>query len=262
MKRTFTTLCAASLLVALPAAAFDELRPGTEQPGRRFSAGMELSRGDYGLSQDTTIIYVPFSYRQAVGGGWQLGVTAPWISIDGPGTVTRDLGRFGGGGASRSESGIGDIIVSATHALAASADGSAGLDFTGKVKLGTASRSKGLGTGEEDLHVELQAYGKTGDITPFATLGYKIHGDPPGINLRDVLYLEAGAWRRVGERRTAGLMWRGQERVVSGVDPKSEAVGFYLVRLDVEWTAQFYGLIGLADGSPDLGAGAFLIRRF
>ena len=134
------------------------------------------------------------AYRRAVGGGWQLGVTAPWISIDGPGTVTRDLGRFGGGGASRSESGIGDIIVSATHALAASADGSAGLDFTGKVKLGTASRSKGLGTGEEDLHVELQAYGKTGDITPFATLGYKIHGDPPGINLRDVLYLEAGAW--------------------------------------------------------------------
>lgn len=261
MKRMFRTFCATSLLAATPVAAADDLWPGTEQPGRRFSAGMELTRGDYGLAEDTTIIYVPFSYRQSAG-PWQLGVTAPWISIDGPGNVTRDLGRFGPAGASRSESGLGDIILSATHPLATSADGSAALDFTGKLKVGTASRSKGLGTGEEDLHVQLDAYGRTGDITPFATLGYKVHGDPPGINLRDVLYLELGGWRRVGERRTAGLAWRGQERVADGVDPKSEITGFYLVRLDVEWTAQFYGLVGLADGSPDLGAGAFLIRRF
>lgn len=261
MRYACLIAAAACLGAAVPAAA-DDLKPGTEQPGRRFSAGMEVTRGDYGLSEDTTIIYVPFSYRQAVGSGWQLGVTVPWISIDGPANVNRELGRFGGGGGTRSESGVGDVVVSATHPLATSADGSAALDFTGKLKLGTASRSKGLGTGEEDVYVQLDAYGRTGDFTPFATLGYKIHGDPPGINLRDVFYLELGASRRVGERRTAGLMWRGQERVAAGVDPQSELTGFYLVRLDVEWSAQLYGVLGLADGSPDLGAGAFLIRRF
>lgn len=260
MKRTFTTLCAACLVAATPVSA-DELRPGTEQTGRRFSAGMEVTRGDYGLPENTTIIYVPLSYRHT-GGPWQLGVTVPWISIDGPANVNRDLGSFGGGGGSRSESGLGDVAASATHPLATSADGAAALDFTAKLKLGTASRSKGLGTGEEDVHVQLDAYGRSGDFTPFAVLGYKFLGDPPGINLRDVLYLELGGSRRVGERRTAGLMWRGQERTLAGGDPQSEITGFYLVRLDVEWTAQFYGLVGLADGSPDLGAGAFLIRRF
>lgn len=259
MKKSILSICAASCLAAAPATA-DELKPGTEPPGRRFSAGMEVSRGDYGQTGNTTIIYVPLSYRMD-SGPWQFAATVPWISVDGPGGVVRDLGRIGSGGGSRSESGVGDIIVAATRNLALTTGGTA-IDFTGKLKLGTASRSKGLGTGEEDLHFQLDVYGKAGELTPFVTLGYKVLGDPPGTDLRDVFYLEIGASRPIGERRTAGLMWRGQERVVAGGKPQSEVTAFYLVRLDTEWTAQLYGLVGLADGSPDLGAGAFLIRRF
>jgi hypothetical protein len=252
--------CAASLACAPVALAADDYKPGAEPTGRRFSAGMEVTRGDYGLSEDTTIIYIPLSYR-LTSGPWQFGVTVPWISVDGPGTVVRDLGRISGGGASRSESGLGDIILQATRSLSTAASGLA-LDLTGKLKLGTASRSDGLGTGEEDFHVQLDAYGRTGEFTPFATLGYKFLGDPPGVNLRNVLYLDVGATRRIDERRSAGLLWHGQERVTAGVKPQSEINGYYLVQLDAAWKAQLYGIVGLADGSPDFGAGAFLIRHF
>jgi hypothetical protein len=249
-----------ALSAAQPARAADVAKPGTEPEGRRFSAGMEVTRGDYGQPGDTTIIYVPLSY-QMTSGPWQFGLTVPWISVDGPGNVVRDLGSFGGAGASRSESGLGDIIASATRSLATTAGGTA-FDLTGKLKLGTASRSDGLGTGEEDLHFQLDVYRRVGEFTPFATLGYKILGDPPGVDLRDVFYLELGATRRIDERRSAGLMWHGQEKTTSAGDPQSELTAYYIVRLDMQWKAQFYGLLGLADGSPDFGAGTFLIRNF
>ena len=261
MKNTkfLTTLCA--LVLGWPAGAVaDELRPGTEQAGRRFSGGMEVTRGDYGQSGDTTILYLPLSYRTGEG-PWTYGVTVPWISVDGFGNVTRDLGRYGAQGARRSESGLGDIVLSATRALA-QADSALQIDATAKLKLGTASRSKGLGTGEEDLHFQVEFYGKSGEFTPFVTAGYKVLGDPPGVGLRDVAFLEVGATRQVGATRTAGLMWHGQERAVAGGKAQSELTAYYQVRLDVEWSAQLYGLVGLSDGSPDLGGGAFLIRRF
>jgi len=117
-------------------------------------------------------------------------------------------------------------------------------------------------TGENDFHVQLDAYAVAGEFTPFATLGYKFLGDPPGIALRDVLYAELGAARRLDEQRSAGLMWHGQERTTAGGSPQSEVTAFYTRRFGQGWKAQFYGLLGLADGSPDYGGGAFLIRAF
>lgn len=260
-KRCVTVALGLVLASAATVRAADDVKPGAEPISRRFSAGMEVTRGDYGLSEDTTIIYIPLSYR-LTSGPWQFGATVPWISVDGPGNVVRDLGRIGGGGgASRSESGLGDIILQATRSLATAAGGAA-LDLTGKLKLGTASRSDGLGTGEEDFHVQLDVYGRAGEFTPFATLGYKFLGDPPGVDLRDVLYVDLGATRRIDERRSAGLLWHGQERTTAAGKPQSELNGYYLVRLDASWKAQLYGIVGLADGSPDFGAGAFLIRNF
>jgi len=226
----------------------------------RLSVGFEYTKGDYGQADDTAITYVPVTYKLG-GRPWLFGVTVPWIRVDGPANVTRETGAIGGAGASRTESGLGDIVLTATRSLALTERG--GLDFTGKLKLGTASRSKGLGTGEEDIHLQLDAYGApAGDFTPFATVGYKILGDPPGINLRNVFYADLGAARRLDAARSVGLMWHGQERTTPGGEPQSELMGFYTLRFGGPWKAQFYGILGLADGSPDYGAGAVIIRAF
>jgi hypothetical protein len=242
-----------ALAVALPAVAADERE-------NRLSVGIDRTTGDYGQARDTTITYVPVTYR--IGGQpWLFGVTVPWIKVQGPANVTRETGAIGGSGGTRTASGIGDVVASATRSLLVTAGGAA-LDVTGKVKFGTASRSKGLGTGKHDAHFQLDAYGGEGELTPFATAGYKMLGDPPGIDLRNVYFLNAGATRRLDGERSAGLMWHGQQRTTAGGDPQSELTLFYTRRFGVGWRAQFYGLLGLADGSPDYGGGAFAIRNF
>lgn len=243
------------LLVALPLAAH-----AADDTGTSLSVGIERSRGDYGQSSDTTITYVPFTAKLG-SRPWQFGLTVPWIQVEGPGNVVRDVGRFRGGGATRSESGLGDVIAFATRALGATAGGTA-FDLTGKLKFGTASAGSGLGTGENDAHVQLDAYRSEGAFTPFATAGYKVLGDPAGIDLNNVFYASIGASRRLDEARSAGLMWYGQQKTTDGGSAQSELSAFYTRRFGGVWKAQFYGLVGLADGSPDFGAGAFLIRAY
>lgn len=254
MRRIALAVALPLCVAVLPAAAQDD-------KGSSLSVGIERTTGDYGQPADTTITYVPVTYKLG-GRPWQFGVTVPWIEVQGPGNVTRDIGRFrGGSAASRTESGLGDVIAFATRSLLLTADGTA-LDLTGKFKLGTASRGDGLGTGENDVHLQLDAYRSAGEFTPFATLGYKILGDPPGVELKDVFYAEIGAARRLDERRSAGLMWHGQQKTTDGGAAQSELTAFYTRRFGEGWKAQFYGLLGLADGSPDYGGGAFLIRAF
>jgi len=246
-----------TLLLALAAAPW---AAAADDMGSSVSIGIERTTGDYGQGADTTITYVPVTAK--VGGKpWQFGVTVPWIRVEGPGNVVRDVGRFRSGGGSRTESGLGDVIAFATRALGTMADGTA-LDLTGKLKFGTASAGRGLGTGESDVHVQLDAYRTAGEFTPFATLGYKILGDPSGIDLRNVFFVSLGAARRLDAERSAGLMWHGQQKTTDGGDAQSELTAFYTRRFGGIWKAQFYGLVGLSDGSPDYGAGAFVIRAF
>jgi hypothetical protein len=261
MRRCLTIACAA-LAIPTGAAALDLPGPSprADGVGTSLSFGVERTTGDYGQARDTTITTVPVTFRLG-SRPWQFGVTVPWIEVKGPGNVTRDLGRFRPAGTNRSESGVGDIVAFATRGLATGAGGS-GLDATAAIKLGTASASKGLGTGEEDFSLQLDAYGGGGGLVPFGTLGHRWVGDPPGVSLRDVLFARLGAARWLDADTTAGLMWSGQERLAAGLEPKSELTAFYTRRFGAGWKAHFYGLLGLEDGSPDYGAGAFVVLLF
>ena len=246
--------CLALAAAAPWAAAADDM-------GSSLSIGIEQTTGDYGQAADTTITYVPITAKLG-NRPWQFGVTVPWIRVEGPGNVVRDVGRYrGAGGGTRTESGLGDVIAFATRALGTMPDGTA-FDFTGKLKFGTASAGSGLGTGENDVHLQLDAYRSAGEFTPFGTVGYKILGDPTGIELRNVFYISLGAARRLDAERSAGLMWYGQQKTTDDGDAQSEVTAFYTRRFGGMWKAQFYGLVGMSDGSPDYGAGALIIRAF
>ena len=134
------SLCASGLAAA-PALFAQESKPAaTPQYLHRFSVGFEYANGDYGASSDTSTVSIPFAYRLTTG-PWQFGATIPWLSQDGPGNVSRDIGRFGPSGASRSESGFGDLLVSGLRTLNTGSAGF-GLDVGMRVKLPTASHSK------------------------------------------------------------------------------------------------------------------------
>lgn len=64
----------------------------------RFSTGINFSKGDYGEIEDTEVISVPvgLTYRN---GNFKVRVSAPWVRIDGPGSLLQTPeGRDGGGG--------------------------------------------------------------------------------------------------------------------------------------------------------------------
>ncbi len=222
------------------------------------TSGFDYTVGNYGQSSDTTITYVPFTYKHETG-RWIYAVTVPYIEVEGPGNVTREVGRFRGPPRARSQAhaGLGDIVLAATYNLFFSPAGQV-LDLSGKLKLGTADRAKGLGTGEEDVYVQIDAYGNADGVTPFATVGYKWLGNPPGVELRDVYYLAFGASRALHSGREVGAMWFGQQKAAPAGAAQSEITVFLSQALGRAWRARLYGVLGLADGSPDYGVGAMV----
>ena len=158
------------------------------------------------------------------------------------------------------ESGLGDIVLGATYA--AYSDARLGVDFTGKVKLGTADEDKGLGTGEHDFIFLVDLYQSFDRITGFGGIGFHILGDAPGLPLDNVWSVNLGFTYKVDERDSAGLSFDARQRVASDASPQRELTGFFVRQLDRLWKAQLYALIGLADGSPDWGFGLSAARPF
>ncbi|HWQ37554.1 MAG TPA: hypothetical protein VNM24_02940 [Burkholderiales bacterium] len=229
-----------------------------------WTLGFDYSEGDYGNPQETEILYVPLTARYDTG-RWTFRATLPWVSIEGPGGVVPELGNVQGrtGKARREESGIGDGVGSATYNLSPGGGPAPIIDLTGKVKLPTASESRGLGTGEVDLAGQVDFYKPIApDTTGLLTLGYTILGDPPGVTLRNVFYGSFGAVYQIDEAVSIGASFDFRQRVIAGGEPQRELLGFVGYRRDRYWRVQGYVVQGLSDGSPDWGVGAVAIREY
>lgn len=230
-----------------------------------WSLGFDYSEGDYGDSTDTEILYIPFTARYDTG-PWTYRFTLPYVSITGPGNVIPDIGAIGGRTATTrrtTESGIGDFVASATYNLMPGGGTAPIVDLTGKAKLPTASESKGLGTGEMDLAAQVDVYKLMApQITGLATLGYTMLGDPPGVELRNVFYGSLGAIRQIDNRTSFGGTFDFRQRTSQFGDPQRELVGFVSYRANAGWRVQSYVVKGLANGSPDWGIGAVVLRQY
>lgn len=226
-----------------------------------FSTGIDYSSGDYGGDPvDTDITFVPFttSYKT---GQWKFKATIPWVRIIGPGTVVGagDGGVVIGNGNAQltrtNESGLGDIWLSATYESRLVPPELFYLDLTGKVKLPTADEDKGLGTGETDYTAQADVFKPLGQFTPFATVAYKIKGDPSGINLDNVFYLSGGTDFRVSDTTNIGASLDFQEASTSRSDDALDLFAYLNQKINGNWSYTFYGYKGLEDGSPDYGLG-------
>jgi hypothetical protein len=239
----------AGLLVALNAHAQLEL-----------GAGLHYSAGDYGTGSDTDIAMLAATGRYEAG-PWVYKATLPYLEVTGESAVVPGVGRVNrGSGRRRTESGLGDIVLSATYAAYYDRASRLGLDLTGKLKLPTADETRGLGTGEADFSFLADAYQAFDRVTGFAGVGYHLLGDPPGLPLNNVLSANVGASYKIDERDSAGASLEGRQRAAPGGAPQRELMGFFTRKLDRFWKGQAYGLIGLADGSPDWGFGLSLAR--
>jgi hypothetical protein len=235
-----------------------------------LGSGIHYNSGDYGTGTTTTILSVPLdiSYERAP---WRFRISVPYLEIDGASSVIPGIGsvsngnprrRGGTAAASGTASGLGDTVASATYAAYYDRAAQLGIDLTGKIKFGTADADAGLGTGEHDFAALAEVLKTFGRTTWFAGIGHHWLGSSAFIRLDDVWSWSLGASYRIDQRDSAGLVYDGRERVSSAAEALSEITGFWSRKLDRAWKAQVYLLLGLAEGSPDWGAGLSFAYAF
>jgi hypothetical protein len=224
------------------------------------SLGAEYTSGDYGTTTETKMWYFPVTLRYETD-RTMLALTVPYVVVEGTGNVVgggsaHGLPRTTTTLASRTESGLGDIELAASHAIAQDAGWRLGLG--GLIKFGTADEQDNLSTGEDDVAVQLEAEKTWASNTLFGTAGYKMLGDPPGIDYDNVFYGSVGISRRLDTTRSAGVELYAQEAPLPGVDGKSELTLFLSGKPAPRTRLTGYLIAGFADGSPDWGVGVAL----
>lgn len=257
MTRKFIPFIAAGAALAAPAAA----DPGSLS----FTTGVDYSVGDYGAPQDTKILVVPFSLRYRVD-RLRLSATAPYLKIRGPGVVV------GGGEGGpivvdpnapqpiTTRSGLGDVSLGATYTFLEQDSAGFDLDLGARVKLPTGSRAKGLSTGEADFGVNAEISRSFGTITPFASVGYRMPGDPEGVELRNSVTASIGSSFSLGKPTLiASYDYAGKSSV--NADTSQSLFAGLAVPASDRFTVTGYGTKGFSDGAADYSAGLLLTTK-
>ncbi len=226
--------------------------------GVSIGVGLEYEEGDYGTGDDTEVWRFPLSASLQTD-SWLFIATMPFLFVDSAGTVVVRSGRRHGTplvtATDRSESGLGDVTLSATRYLPPAPARDVEPFLRGRIKLGTADEDEGLGTGETDFAFEagLNHWGE--DRRYFGAIGYEIVGDPPEIDFDNALYGYGGAAFNTGTGQSIGASLNYAQASSPGFDDALELTGFLNQKLHGGRWLYTYILLGLSDGSPDWGFG-------
>ena len=227
----------------------------TENALVSFSTGIEYSGGTYGGTYDLEELYVPLTMR-ADFSRFGVRLTVPYLRVDFPVEVDPDGQPVPESASTVTQSGLGDIIGSATvYDVFVSGDADFVVDLTGKIKFATADEQKGLGTGENDYTVQVETYRFFDRFTLQGLAGYRLRGEPPGIDLNDVFLASVGGAFRASPKTQLGLYYDYRQAALSGFDDIQEVSGYASFRLNENWRMQFYAFAGFGNNSPDLGGG-------
>lgn len=229
---------------------------------------MDLNTGKYGSSQSTTVRYIPFTgkYQDE---SWTFKMTIPYLEITGPQNLINVLNGVAPTGPAAASmpvtrSGLGDVVLTATHHTYSNVQSGFFARLTGKAKLGTASRAKGLGTEENDFAFQSDLYQMSGRVTLFGTLGFKAYGNPTGAayKLNNGFFGSIGGVNRLTLNADAGATLNLGEKTLETGSHRAEAVIFGSYRIEKNWKVRGYVLRGLTESVPAWGTGAAIGYTF
>lgn len=160
------------------------------------------------------------------------------------------------------ESGLGDVTLAAIYNLIDNPDSGWIVDLTGRVKIPTASESKGLGSGKTDYAVQANVDKYFGAFNLSAGLGYRWLGEPSGVNYDNVTYGSIGSGYKFSKATSMGFSYDWATAAVNGgAKPQEVSVfGSYRLNDNYKLSAVLYG--GLSNASPDVGGGLTLHYYF
>jgi hypothetical protein len=225
----------------------------------KLTTGAEYITGDFGGTESVEQLYVPVTTRYTTK-RYSFRLTIPYIRLTAPtGTVQSDGTIISGTGPIITESGMGDVIAGITYRDAFNTEvaSDVAIDFTAKVKFGTADADKGLGSGENDYTIQTELYKFVDRFMLFGILGYKFRGDPAGVDLNDSWLAFMGGNYRLTPAFRTGLDLYYQEALFSGADDQMELSAFLGYKLSSTKFLRSYLIKGFGDASPDWGVGVY-----
>jgi hypothetical protein len=237
-----------------------------EWPPGVFTAtlGAEYSSGDYDEERITRIRSASLGLRYARG-PWTARVFVPYLYVGGPGNVvggTETVVVGDSAGPLQHERGLGDVVAAVSYAIDPADRRLPLVELIAKVKFGTASESRNLGTGANDYTL-LVDVSKTFDrFTPFVTLGHRWVGNASGFDLRDSWRASGGLAMRLSERLSGGIVYDYREASSSDSGDSHEIGPYASYRLTSHWKLGAYGFFGLSAAAADFGLGTTLSYRW
>lgn len=244
-----------------------------EDPLWAISGFINYSRGDYGTSKDTTLLYIPFTLRVTPLERVTVSLTVPYLE-----QTTQTVFLTGGGVAvrkekvrelqtarervTRTERGLGDVLLKGQYVLLEERPTFPEIGSYLKIKFPTADEERGLGTGEFDETLGLDL-SKTflERLVAYLTLAYTFTGSPPGTELHNSFTWSVGAAYVVTKPFSVFAFLDGATAIAAGQeDPLELRVGAeYRLTEALKLTGSAGA--GLSRGSPDYDvAGGFAVR--
>lgn len=288
-KALLAATVAAALFAAAPAAFADTKL--------QLSTGLDYSSGKFGTNSRTEVLVVPFAARVTTG-NWAFRASLPMVSVRGDATtigsqvfvVVDDNGGLrsgsnssGGGGRDHPEdsgstssstttttttstrrvtnTGVGDLSLSATYSFDSVLGDNTYLDVAGRVRLPTGEEDNGLSLGVTD-------YAATAEIGldhdgggVYFNGGRRFLEDATAFKREDGWQAGVGGWLDVTDATVVGAFadWRESS---SGFGDDPAEVGAYITRrLTPAFKIGLNASAGLTDASPDFGVGISLSWR-
>ena len=170
-----------------------------------LSLGTSIASGDFGTAADTRIWSTALGVRYATGSGLRLSLSVPYMRIRSKGTIftgidsTPIVVAATSSGRRVTTDGLGDLTLGASYTVSPSGTGLE-IELSGRVKLPTATRKSQLSSQKTDYSGGLQVTKSIGRIAPFASVTYRVFGDPKGLDLRNGFAASAGASAIVGSK--------------------------------------------------------------
>jgi hypothetical protein len=238
-----------------------------------FSTGADYTHGDYGSGQDTDILVVPFSASYG-GERWRVGVTVPYVSVEGGGgVVPGSAGAIGSGGPLSGvtnpllgptgptgstvlapqveEQGLGDATVELGFTPFVGESGTR-VSVQGAARLPTGDEERSLGAGETILSLATGVAQPVGDAAAvYGVIGYSSAME----NGDDGLFLGAGLEGRIGGGVLLGASAEWSQAQIADAPERTQATLYAGFDLTSNARMAAYVLGGLSDAAPDVGAG-------
>lgn len=226
-----------------------------------LSYGLDYSTGTYGTTDESETWALPLGFKYQRG-DWSLKIGTAYLWTRGTQSVTPEGEPLPGGGAVEATQGYGDITASITRTVLDMERHAVGVDLSGKVKFGTASVRKALGTGENDYTLQVSLCQTFDAWFPYLDLAYRWKGDPAGLDYANVWSATLGTSYQFDKAFSLGADYSWREKLTPSGAEISEATLYLHHKLTQRLRLNLYGVAGFSDASPDWETGLMLMQRF